>query len=169
MFGWRVSNSTCLKYGQTSLLISRVCWTWCQSHILGMCLLQPITTMPTTSPTTLTHRPTTTHLRFATGWHDPSHPRTLTTTQQNTTTTQQATSAHEKDTRPWLDPCTQLKQHHWRRPCSLVRWPAPSTSPNSKCKAAMPNSLICTYHSPMVSIWTPYGMGGLHGFHMNGV
>ena len=66
MFGWQVSNSTCMKYGQTSLLISRVCWMWCQSHILVTSLLQPTTTTPTTSPTTSTHRPTTIHVRFAT-------------------------------------------------------------------------------------------------------
>ena len=117
-----------------------------------MCLLQPTTTMPMTSPTTLTHHPTTTHLCFAT---------TSTRCKATWTPLGDMTPAIQerqqwpnkiprprnkrpvptKTTRPWLDARTQLKQHHWHWPRSLVWWPAPSTSPNSKRKAAMPNSL----------------------------
>ena len=42
------------KHEMTRLLISYVCWTWCQSHILVTLPLQWTTTMPTMLPTTLT-------------------------------------------------------------------------------------------------------------------
>ena len=54
------------KQDPTSLLISRACWRWCQSHILVTHLLQSTTTTPVTPPTTSTNRPTTTHVRSAT-------------------------------------------------------------------------------------------------------
>ena len=165
MFRWQVSNGTSLKYGQTSLLISCACWTWCQSHIHVMSLLQPTTTTPMMSPTTSTHRPTTIHVCFPTTltpcnatwsplgdtipaiqewqqwpnkipWPRNNGNKDVWSIQQPQTTT----SAHENHTRPRLDARTQLKRHNWCRLRTLFRRRAPSMSPNSKRKAVMPKS-----------------------------
>ena len=37
---------------------------------------------------------------------------------------------------------------------------------SSCCAGAWLSSACCTYHSLMVSIWSPYGVGGFHGLHM---
>ena len=160
-----VSNSTCLKYGQT------------RSHkfVDFMCMLKvmlkshPCDVSSSTNnyhacdaSTTSTHRPTTTHVHFATTspqcnvtrspptdtisaaqeWQQPSNKwpwppnnkmREAHSNPKRQPLPMKTTHDHH---RPWLDARTQLTRHHQRRRLRIVRWPALSTSANTKCKAS---------------------------------